>query len=286
MFNQFSFFKSLRATKSKPIEKFRQLSADLDFDAANWLALSINSAQSPCLFNRSIELKGPQMDFAFELGPKNNQKIEKDISSGPYYVRWHMPNKHSFMGHLNQGHSEVFYNNNLLIDEALELFIKKLQDKIGRPRQDIPTQDLPTALGKEQKAQEWLRVSFKVLKEAMAKAKKDPYLLLQARLWMGQDPEASHQEGKSSDQEKTILRLICFNLDIIAQINPKGALWVQVYDDESGPTGSSQRPKLDALFELRQRETFDQFIDLLSTLGTCAKWPIPLKRLETPTLDH
>ncbi len=277
MLNEFSFFKGRRNPSTQQVAKLRELGEGLDFAAAEWFALGINAVNvGHCLFNRQIELKGRNMEFAFELGPKSDDRIEK-MPEGPYFLRWHMPGEHSFMGHLDQGQAEVFYNCNLLMDEAIELFIDKLKVHLPAPALQLAPEAEMKALQQEERAREWLRVAFKVLSEAIQSTKGNPDLLLQARLWMGIDPSAVGEAGRAPTP---VVRLICFNLDIVANFLPEGGMRVRVFDDQDKGHGTSEHARLDAVFQLRHREVFDQIIQLLSVLGRASKWPIPLAKLQ------
>lgn len=111
-------------------------------------------------------------------------------------------------------------------------------------------------LSQESKAIEWLRVSLKVLKDAIESCRQDESKIIQARLYVG-------LEGKES---RPLFRAIIFNLDITCLFDPQGVMGLIVFDDKNSRHGSSQKPVLEASFKGLKPAVLDELITLSSLL--------------------
>ncbi|MGZ3809075.1 MAG: hypothetical protein ACXVCE_13390 [Bacteriovorax sp.] len=140
---------------------------------------------------------------------------------------------------------------NLLIDSLFEKKIHQYQQKLNRV--DLKT-FTPTEVSQEDKALEWMKVSFGLLEKAIIQSLTDPELLFQTMLFLGHNPKTSQDE----------IRVITFNLDIKFEFLPNGLLRVRIYDDKKAEFGSSKKAVLEGDFNFRKREMLDQLTRLIS----------------------
>lgn len=143
--------------------------------------------------------------------------------------------------------NELKLNFNQLIDEVIAFNINTFTSNINTL--EAIDQNL---LLTEEKALEWLKVSFKVLSESIAKNKLD----YSYSMFIGKNPKSNLIE----------LRLAIFNLDIMFQLLQDNHLRVIVYNDQQNAFGSAKTPSLKGDFKLRKREMFNLLIDLLNLL--------------------
>lgn len=109
----------------------------------------------------------------------------------------------------------------------------------------------------EDKAVEWIRVSFEILTKAVIESLTNPDYLFQTRLFMGVNPKTLKHE----------IRLITFNLDMTLILLDDHNLRVLIYNVKPGEDLKNLKPALSGDYSLRKREMFDHFIKLLSALS-------------------
>lgn len=111
-------------------------------------------------------------------------------------------------------------------------------------------------LTQEGRAIEWLRVSLKVLRDALESCRQDPSKVVQARLYV----------GKEAAESRPLFRAIIFNLDITCVFDPQGVMGLVVFDDKNRAHGTSQKPALEASFKGLKPAVLDELITLSATL--------------------
>lgn len=144
--------------------------------------------------------------------------------------------------------SRMLYNNFLdsFIQQEIKYFTERLNDGNFNPRQ----------VENEEKALEWMRVSFEVLTKAVLESLTNPEFLFQTTFFCGVNPKTGKHE----------MRLITFNLDMTFYLLDDQNLRVMIYNKK--PDNSEDlKPALMGDYSFRKREIFDQFINLLSVIS-------------------
>ncbi len=111
-------------------------------------------------------------------------------------------------------------------------------------------------LTQEGRAIEWLRVSLKVLKDALESCRSDESKVVRAMLYV----------GKESTESRPLFRAIIFNLDITCVFDPQGVMGLVVFDDKNRSHGTSQKPALEASFKGLKPAVLDELITLSAAL--------------------
>jgi hypothetical protein len=142
--------------------------------------------------------------------------------------------------------TKVLFNN--LLDGVIEREIKFFTERMNR------SEFSPRQLEAEEKALEWLRVSFEVLTKAMLKSLTNPEFLFQLTMFAGVNPKTKMHE----------IRMMAFNLDMTFLLLEDGNLRVIIYNKKPGENLADLKPALSGDYSFRKREMFDQFIKLLS----------------------
>lgn len=114
----------------------------------------------------------------------------------------------------------------------------------------------PLQAENEEKALEWIRVSFEVLKKAIIESITNEDFLFQCKIFAGTNPQTKQKE----------IRIITFNLDITLILLENNNLRVIIYNNKPGIDPKTIKPSLIGDYSLRKREIFDHIIDLFSLL--------------------
>jgi len=109
----------------------------------------------------------------------------------------------------------------------------------------------------EDRAVEWLRVSFEVLSKGIIESLTNPEFLFQSTLFAGINPKTGKHE----------MRLICFNLDMTLILLDDFDLRVIIYNKGSAENFDGLKPALVGDYSARKREILDQFTSLLGVLS-------------------
>jgi len=145
-----------------------------------------------------------------------------------------------------------------LIDQLIEKKIHTYQRKLQvLDNKTFTTNEVST----EDKALEWMKVSFMMLEKAIVKSLTDAELLFQTLLFMGENPKTGLDE----------IRLIAFNLDIKFEFLPNNLLRVRIYNDKNEEFGTSKKAALEGDFNFRKREMLDELTKLLSAVSSGLK---------------
>lgn len=105
----------------------------------------------------------------------------------------------------------------------------------------------------ETRALQWIQASFKTLEGALNKVAKDPESILVAAFFSGVHPEMG----------QSLLRLICFNLDINYFMLEDGSLRIVVYNDKNLGHGHQSEPSFHQIIKLTKPLFYDEMIKLL-----------------------
>lgn len=145
--------------------------------------------------------------------------------------------------------TRVLFNNILdsFIENEIKTFTKTMNESEFSPRQ----------LEAEEKALEWMRVSFEMLTKAVLESLTNPEYLFQTTFFAGVNPKTGMHE----------MRLIAFNLDMTFLLLNDKNLRIMIYNQKPGEKLEDLKPALTGDYSYRKREMFDQFINLLSALS-------------------
>ena len=135
-----------------------------------------------------------------------------------------------------------------LINQYLQFFCAHLNHNF-KTETYSPEQKL-----NEEKALEWIKVSFTILEKAIIESLTNPNLLFQTLLFFGKNPKTLNDE----------IRLITFNLDIKFEILPNNRLRIMIYNDKNHEFGHEKKPSLTGDFHFRAKEMVDELIKLIS----------------------
>jgi hypothetical protein len=134
-----------------------------------------------------------------------------------------------------------------LIEREIKFFTEQMNQSQFSPRQ----------VENEEKALEWVRVSFEMLTKAVLESLTNPEYLFQTTFFAGINPKSGRHE----------MRLITFNLDMTFLMLDDNNLRVLIYNTKPGETAENLKPALTGDYSYKKREIFDQFINLLSAIS-------------------
>ncbi len=208
----------------------------------SWLALAINQrtiAESMLTKELVLAPQGLSIQIA---------ELDHGLTQHIYHN-----NKKIFSGNLSNAeeikNSRVLFNNFLdgVIQKEIKYFTEKLNDGKYNPKQ----------LENEDKAVEWIRVSFEVLTKAVLESLTNPEFLFQSTFFCGVNPKTNKHE----------MRLMAFNLDMTFYLLDDNNLRVLIYNKKPGVEHLELKPVLMGDYSFRKREIFDHLINLLSVLS-------------------
>lgn len=149
---------------------------------------------------------------------------------------------------------EQVKNTRALFNNLMDAFVEKEIKTMTKAMNE--SEFSPRQLEAEDKALEWMRVSFEVLTKAVIESLTNPDYLFQSTFFAGINPASGRQE----------MRLITFNLDMTFFLLPDNNLRILIYNKRPGDNPEDLKPALMGDYSFRKREMFDQFIALLSVL--------------------
>lgn len=215
-----------------------------------WLALAVNSKMH----------QGSQLTKELVMTQSDDSKSKAQLFSAimaelseSFFQSLFIDNKpiYSHSLHSTQEIKEIrqLFNRSIdqLIEKEISVFKKQLNLGEFSPRQ----------VESEEKASEWLRVSFEYLEKAIVESLTNPDFLFQSTFFCGINPKTKMRE----------IRLITFNLDITFLLLHDHNLRVLIYNKKDGENFENLKPSLMGDYSLKKREIFDQLIKLLSVLS-------------------
>lgn len=213
-----------------------------------WMALAINQRTiSGSVLTKEMVLNSPNS--------KDVPPVSFQIAELEYGIVQHIfqGKKTIYSGDITDEieilNSKVLFNNTVdaFIEKELKTFTTTMDGSEFSPRQ----------MEAENKALEWVRVSFEMLTKAVLESLTNPEFLFQTTFFAGINPKTSMHE----------MRLITFNLDMTFLLLEDKNLRIMIYNLKPGETLKNQKPALMGDYSFRKREIFDQFINLISALS-------------------
>lgn len=109
-------------------------------------------------------------------------------------------------------------------------------------------------LQSELKALEWIKVSFKVLSQALDKIRSDQALVLTGGIFYGIEPQS----------QKRILRILAMNLDIFYYFEEDDSLRIVIFNDKNHGHGASTAPAFHQIIKVTKPQFYDEIIKLIN----------------------
>ena len=227
----FKFLKFRQRNALNVLEHFYQHTTQNAFSKINWVSLAVNKKTYADSF-LTKELEILTESDAFHLKIAESKKA---------YTQGLWQNQRQLCKIQVALHSPLLASFNHLIHQTIEKKIIEFQLELN---QSLSTKDFSaTEITQDEKALEWIRVSFKILEQAVIKSLTSTDYLFQTLLFLGTNPKSQQKE----------IRLITFNLDIQFLFQKNGVLRVFIYNDKDARFGDSQKPALQGDFNFRKR---------------------------------
>lgn len=215
-----------------------------------WISAQINQDQQKTLINKKF-------DF---LTSKNRHQLRVFSSNNEYEIDLFLNEKYQTKNYIQQN-SDFAALFNRKWDKIIEEQVEKIKDSLNNSN-DTTSSASQAEIAENEKALEWIKVSFIVLEKAIKESLTNSDLLFQLQLFFGINPKTNLTE----------MRAIIFNLDIKFVILDNGLMRVIVYDDKNQLHGTTTRPSLSGDFSFRKREIFDEIIKILALLSLGIKF--------------
>ena len=242
------FFNVFKKNNFAKLESFYLEQNQIDkMNSYPWMALAVNKRV----------IAGSMLTKELVLTPLNPQKNGvsfqlAEIESGLVHHVFDSSKK-VFSGEINNEikikETKIFFNNilDIFIKREINFFCDEMNKSQFSPRQ----------IENEEKALEWVKVSFEVLTKAVLESLVNPEYLFQTTFFAGINPKSKRHE----------IRLMTFNLDMTFLLLEDYNLRVLIYNIKPGETIDNLKPALTGDSSFRKREIFDQFILLLSAIS-------------------
>lgn len=229
----------LNKNPSLILEEFYQ---HTDLNDVHWVSLAVNkNSINGSLLTKELEILTTKDAFSLKIADSKAGALHQFWKNQQLQCKYQASSLSQFPGKFN-----------LFIDQLINKKIINFQKALD---QNLVSQNFtPTEISQDEKALEWIRVSFKILENAIIESVTNPELLFQALLFMGKNPKSQMHE----------IRLIIFNLDIKFVIIQNSSLRIQIYDDKNAQFGTSKKAALEGDFNFRKREILDELTGLIS----------------------
>lgn len=238
----FSFLKFRQKSK---LEAFEQLYQHAGQNGLNWLSVAINkNTFAGSLFTKELEILTENDAFHLKMA---------ESKSGPLHQVWQ--NQRALLKDFVPMNPVFIEKFNHLLDQIIEKQIVNFQHLLNTHLTTKPFSE--AEISQDEKALEWMRVSFKILEKAIAESLTNPEYLFQTLLFMGINPKTQMKE----------IRVITFNLDIQFLFLDNGMLRIRIYNDKDGDLGSSKKAAVEGDFNFRKREMLDELTKIISVLS-------------------
>jgi hypothetical protein len=220
-----------------------------DLKKAHWLSLSINKNRiAESLLTKELELHSRGEAFSLKIAQTPKGYLHQLWKNQSRLARGYLKKDLSLLPEFDS-----------LIDSLFEYKILDLQKIISK----MDSQNLTQAeMASEEKALEWMKVSFSLLTKAIVQSLTDKNLLFQTLLFIGTNPKTRQEE----------IRIIAFNLDIKFEFLINENLRIHIFNDKNGEYGQEKKPVLVGDFNFRKREMLDELIKLISALSIGIKF--------------
>lgn len=238
----------LRFLKKDQTENINQFFTELhdvvETNSANWMALAINDRMiKESLLTKELVFytkdNHVKKSFSLQLADKNQALYTKLIKGTTTLV---------------ESDIEVERNVKRQVKHLVENYMLKQFDFFKTQMNN--SEFSPLQLENEEKALEWIRVSFEVLKKGIIESITNSEFLFQAKIFAGINPQTKERE----------IRIINFNLDMTLVLLSNNNLRVIIYNRKPGVPQKDLKPSLIGDYSFRKREIFDHIIDLFSLL--------------------
>lgn len=223
---------------------FEQFFQHIGLKKAQWVSLTINQKTiAESIFTKELEIHTATDAFSLKCAKKGETWLLKlwqnQLSQGQIQV---LPT------------SQILPEFNHLIEKLIgeEIFI--FQTTLNNSLSTTPFRT--TEISQDEKALEWMKVSFIVLEKAVIESLTNANYIFQLSLFFGINPKSGLHE----------IRLILFNLDIKMELLANGSLRIKIYNDKDQAFGSSQKAALIGDYNFRKREMLDELTKLLSVV--------------------
>lgn len=110
----------------------------------------------------------------------------------------------------------------------------------------------------EARALQWIQASFGTLSRALKKIKDDESAVLTGAFFSGEEPSTGDR----------VLRLICFNLDVIYYFQKDETLRILVFDDKNLGHGQVKNPSFQQIIKVTKPQFYDEIIRLTHEVAT------------------
>lgn len=223
---------------------FSEVHTALETHSINWMALAINDrmikdsllTKELVFYTKDNHVKN---SFSVQLADKNNALYTKLNKGQNTLVETEIEAEKNIKKQLK--HLVESY-----MLEQFEFFKTQMNNSEFSPLQ----------IENEEKALEWIRVSFEVLKKGIIESVTNPEFLFQAKIFAGINPQTKERE----------IRIINFNLDMTLILLSNNNLRVIIYNRKPGISSKDLKPSLIGDYSFRKREIFDHIIDLFSLI--------------------
>lgn len=234
------------------VEYFTSSKEAIQANQMTWLAMAINDRTlKESFLTKEVVL------FDQTNNPKKSRSLQMAKTKDGLYLKSLVGTKSYFDGTIEFQKQEDLTMSSFgeMTDLYIELELNKFKEALNQGEFN------PKNLESEQKALEWMRVSFEVLKKAVVESLTKSELLFQCKIFMGVNPQTKLRE----------IRIINFNLDVTAILLNDNNLRVIIYNRKPGIELKDLKPALIGDYSLKKREIFDHIIELLSLLSTGVK---------------
>ena len=247
MFSLLTFFEkySKKIFNNRPLSTMAQFYQHADTNFAKWTSIAINKKMiADSILTKELDLLTNSDLFSLKLA-ENSDGINLQL--------WQ--NQHSVCKIKTDRNSDLLLKFNQLIDKLIETEMSHFQYVLNSPKENLNY--TPSEISEGEKALEWIRVSFKVLENAVIESITNTDYLFQILLFLGSNPKTTTHE----------IRLVAFNLDIKFELLQNGLLRVKIYNDKDGAFGSNKIASLEGDYKFRNREMLDELTKLISVVA-------------------
>lgn len=143
---------------------------------------------------------------------------------------------------------------NLALHATIQSALEAHKEFVLLPVSGVTTMDYES----EARALQWIQASFGTLSRALKKIKHDESAVLTAAFFSGEEPSTGEQ----------VLRLICFNLDVIFYFQKDETLRILVFDDKNLGHGQVKNPSFQQIIKVTKPQFYDEMIRLTHEVAT------------------
>ena len=179
-------------------------------------------------------------------------------------IDWHRSNREevSFLHdgkllrkrRIPEDRNELVQLMSLTVHATIIAALEEHKELVTRPVSGATTLDYES----ENRALQWIQVSFGTLSRALKKIKDDPTMIMTGAFFSGLEPETNER----------VLRLIAFNLDVIFYFQKDDSMRILVFDDKNLGHGQSRNPSFQQIIKVTKPQFYDEIIKLTHEVAT------------------